>query len=144
MNKSLDNCCVSVDAPPELPKPEIDRAIARKSTPECSIKRSSSVAIKASMTYGEISLYLTLILLISQNLPIIVSSLLLFFANTVEACASGGLSNKATVGKLLSGCNNSKEETKRKGNNIIIQKDIINFFWVSFETDTVDFFIFIY
>ena len=50
VNKSFASCCVIVDAPPELPKLEIDRIKAQKSTPECSKNRSSSVEIKASKT----------------------------------------------------------------------------------------------
>ncbi len=52
---SFANCCEIVEAPPAFPKLENERAIALKSTPECSINRSSSVEIRASNTKGLIN-----------------------------------------------------------------------------------------
>ena len=52
VNSIFDNCCVSVLAPPFLPKYTAARIVPRRSIPLCSRKRSSSVAINAFTTLG--------------------------------------------------------------------------------------------
>ena len=56
VNKFLANCCVIVLAPPPFPNLEMALANPLKSIPECSKKRSSSVAIKAFTKFSGRSL----------------------------------------------------------------------------------------
>ena len=59
VNRSLASCWVMVLAPPFPPMYTAARTVPRRSTPLCSRKRSSSVAIRASTTLGLICSYFT-------------------------------------------------------------------------------------
>ena len=124
-----------MEAPPERPNEVKERAKARKSTPECWIKRSSSVEMRASVTNGEISRYFTLVRLTCQKRPITVSSLTLFLARISEAWSSGGLSSMETGGRSSSDCSKRMLATKKNGSKAKIQNNLVIFFCsCSFKT----------